>query len=105
MQYNIIAYVLNLCYNCNINLHWRIQMITLQTRVNEDLKVRAESLFKDMGMTTTEAIRLFLTQCVNHGKLPFQPVGKQPNKYTLEALREDGGTSYKNVEDLADLWK
>ena len=73
--------------------------------MNDDLKVRSEALFNDMGMTTTDAIRLFLTQCVNQGRLPFNPIGKIPNMATLEALQEEGGTTYKNVEDLSKLWK
>lgn len=80
-------------------------MATLQTRVNEDLKIQADALFKDMGLTTTDAIRMFLTQCVNQGGLPFQPRGKMPNKQTLEALNEQGGTSYKSVKELSELWK
>jgi DNA-damage-inducible protein J len=80
-------------------------MATLQTRVNDDLKVRSEALFNDMGMTTTEAIRLFLTQCVNQGGLPFKPVGKTPNAITMASLQEEGGTTYQNVDDLSKLWK
>lgn len=80
-------------------------MATLQTRISEDLKIQADALFKDMGLTTTEAVRMFLTQCINHGGLPFQPTGKIPNRQTLEALNETGGTSYKSVEELSSLWK
>ena len=80
-------------------------MPTLQTRIDESLKIRSEALFNDMGLTTPEAIRLFLTQCVNQGKLPFQPIGKMPNRYTMEALQEEGGTSYKSVDELSSLWK
>jgi|TARA_R110000868_G_scaffold184150_2_gene425609 DNA-damage-inducible protein J len=80
-------------------------MVTLQTRINDDLKIQADALFKDMGLSTTDAVRMFLTQCINQGGLPFQPVGKQPNKHTLEALNEAGGTTYKGVEELSELWK
>lgn len=80
-------------------------MITLQTRINEDLKQQADSLFKGMGLTTTDAVRLFLTQSVNQGALPFRPVGKSPNTQTLEALNEQGGSSYSSVDELSTLWK
>lgn len=80
-------------------------MLTLQTRVDEDLKMRSDALFKDMGMTTTEAIRLFLTQCVNQGRLPFQPLGKTPNPYTMEALHGKEGNSYQSIDELSKLWK
>lgn len=80
-------------------------MTVIQTRVDKDLKDRSDALFKDMGISTTEAIRLFLTQSVNQGRLPFQPVGKQPNLHTLKALSEEGGTTYKSVDELSKLWK
>ncbi|MCK5374315.1 MAG: type II toxin-antitoxin system RelB/DinJ family antitoxin [Alphaproteobacteria bacterium] len=80
-------------------------MTTLQTRISEDLKIRADALFKDMGLTTTDAVRMFLTQCINQGGLPFQPTGKIPNRQTLEALNEKSGTSYKSIEELSGLWK
>ncbi|MEM9340031.1 MAG: type II toxin-antitoxin system RelB/DinJ family antitoxin [Bacteroidota bacterium] len=36
-------------------------MATIQTRIDDVLKAQSEALFKDMGLSTTEAIRLFLT--------------------------------------------
>ena len=73
--------------------------------MNEDLKNKADALFKDMGLTTTDAVRMFLTQCINRGGLPFTPTGKRPNPLTLEALNELDGKSYKSVEELSELWK
>ncbi len=80
-------------------------MVTVQTRVSEELKIQAEALFKDMGLTTTDAVRMFLTQCINQGGLPFTPTGKRPNMQTLEALNEQDGNAYKSVEELSTLWK
>lgn len=80
-------------------------MSTIQTRVDSELKEQAESLFKDMGITMTDAIRLFLKQSVNQGGLPFQPMGKRPNIKTLEALNDPEGKTYKTVEELSSLWK
>lgn len=80
-------------------------MITVQTRVNEEIKVQADALFKEMGLTTTDAVRMFLVQCINHGGLPFTPTAKKPNAQTLAALQENGGTSYRSVEELSGLWK
>lgn len=80
-------------------------MVTVQTRVTESLKIQADALFKDMGLTTTDAVRMFLMQCVNRGGLPFTPTGKRPNTKTLEALSEEGGNSYQTVDELSELWK
>jgi DNA-damage-inducible protein J len=82
-----------------------IIMLTIQTRVNDDVKIQADALFKEMGLTTTDAVRMFLMQCINVGGLPFIPTGKKPNAQTLEALNEEAGTSYQSVDELSQLWK
>ena len=51
--------------------------VTVQARVTPELKKQAESIFADMGMSTAEAIRIFLKQVVNSGGLPFQPTTKR----------------------------
>ena len=35
---------------------------TIQIRVDDELKAKADELFKDLGTDTTTAIRMFLTQ-------------------------------------------
>ncbi len=80
-------------------------MPTIQTRVNNDIKLKADALFKDMGLTTTDAVRMFLTQCVNLGGLPFTPVEKKPNAQTLEALADKNEKAYNNIDELSKLWK
>lgn len=81
-------------------------MATVQTRIDDELKAKADALFQDMGLSTTDAVRLFLTQSVNLGRLPFQPVGKRPNPETLAAIEgEEGKVSYQNIEELSKLWK
>jgi len=79
-------------------------MVTLETRLSENLKTQTDALFNDMRLTT-DALRMFLTQCINHGSSPFQPKGKRPNNETLNALNEKNGSSYKSVEELSELWK
>ena len=37
---------------------------TIQVKVEDDLKVKSDSLFRDLGTDTTTAIRFFLTQAV-----------------------------------------
>lgn len=40
-------------------------------RVEEELKANAEKLFKEMGLTMSAALNLFLQQVVNKRALPF----------------------------------
>ena len=45
---------------------------TVHTRVTEDIKNRAEKIFTSLGLTTSQAIMLFLTATVNHNGMPFE---------------------------------
>jgi DNA-damage-inducible protein J len=81
---------------------------TVQARVNPELKQEAEAVFAAVGLTTAEAIRLFLQQSVNSGGLPFQPTAKLPNRETLAALDElddGGGQRFQAADDLFADWE
>ena len=45
---------------------------TIQVRVDDDLRARADKLFKDLGTDTTSAIRIFLTQALAVDGFPFE---------------------------------
>ncbi|MBI5075657.1 MAG: type II toxin-antitoxin system RelB/DinJ family antitoxin [Nitrospirae bacterium] len=75
-------------------------MIT--TRVEPELKTDAEKVLKALGISTTEAINLFLSQVRLRKGLPFDV--KIPNKTTLKAMKdaEEGRnlSSYDSVDDF-----
>ncbi len=82
--------------------------VTIQARVSAELKQEAEAVFAAIGMSTTEAIRVFLQQAVNSGGLPFQPTAKAPNVETLAAMMEledRGGQVFSTTEELFADWK
>jgi len=82
--------------------------VTVQARVSPELKEQAEAILAEIGLSTTQAIRLFLQQPVNTAGLPFQPAAKRPNAETLEAMREleqGGGQIYASTEELFADWK
>ena len=62
----------------------KTQMI--HARVDPKLKKSVERIFSDLGISTTEAIRIFLKQVELHRGLPF-PVAT-PNEETIAAMRE-----------------
>ncbi len=45
---------------------------TIQVRVDDELKIKSDALFKDLGTDTTSAIRMFLTQAVANNGFPFE---------------------------------
>lgn len=81
----------------------------LQTRVDTETKLEAESLFDSLGLDITTAIRLFLRQSINQQRIPFDIV---PPKYnfseeTLAAIdearrisKDSSVKSYSNAKEL-----
>ena len=58
----------------------------LHARIDPKLKASAELVFSQIGITTTEAIRLFLKQVELHQGLPFSV--SIPNAETIAAMAE-----------------
>lgn len=52
---------------------------TIQIRVDDELKMKSDQLFKDLGTDTTTAIRMFLTQAVANNGFPFNWFGGYGN--------------------------
>ena len=66
----------------------------IQLRVKAELKEQAEEIFEAMGITTSDAIRMFLQQTVNIGGLPFQPTAKIATKKPIK----DKSKPYENSD-------
>ncbi|WP_295758092.1 type II toxin-antitoxin system RelB/DinJ family antitoxin [uncultured Holdemanella sp.] len=63
-------------------------MSTIQVRVDDDLKSKADALFKELGTDTTSAIRMFLTQAVAYGGIPFE-IKKFNKTNEMKVMTED----------------
>jgi DNA-damage-inducible protein J len=74
----------------------------LHARVDPKLKKSAEVIFSSLGISTTEAIRLFLKQVELHKGLPF-PISI-PNAETVAAMEEANNPEtlkrYRSFKDL-----
>ena len=59
----------------------------VQTRIDSQVKIGAERVFKSMGMSLNDGIRIFLNQVKMERALPFKPfVVNEPNKDTMSAV-------------------
>ena len=77
---------------------------TVRARVEPELKDKVEDVFSQLGLTTSDAITLFLNQVVLVGGLPF-PV-RVPNKETRKALAEaDSGQNRKTYATVDEMNK
>lgn len=46
---------------------------TLQVRMNAELKAEVEALYKSLGTSFAEAVRIFAQQSIREGGMPFVP--------------------------------
>ncbi len=77
---------------------------TISARIDPNIKKQAEQVFKELGLTSSQAITLFYKQVELQQGLPF--IVKIPNDLTaktLEAARSQSNIeSFNTVEDLFD---
>ena len=62
--------------------------VTINMRVDPEVKSSAESIFASLGMTLTEAINVFLHKSVVEGGLPFDVRQLRYNTEMEAAMRE-----------------
>lgn len=85
--------------------------VNMSFRVDKNLKKEADELFKKLGMNTSVALNLFLTQCVREQQIPFMITMKSnaiPSRKLKKALKEldymekhpNEYKSYNNIEEL-----
>lgn len=75
----------------------------LSTRIDPDTKLAFTNVCEDMGLSTSQALKLFAKAVVNYGGIPFELKVKQPNEKTAAAIAElEAGhaNSAKNIEEL-----
>ena len=76
---------------------------TVRARIEPALKRDAEAVLKKIGLTSSEAITLFLTQVRLSKGLPFAV--RIPNKRTRQAIMDAReGKNVEEFESVAD-WK
>ena len=64
------------------------QSTTLQVRINPELRASAEAVLEELGMSTSQAVSIFLKQIVLTGSIPFRIGLPVPNAKTQEAIAE-----------------
>ena len=62
--------------------------VPTQIRIDTNTKTQAVKLFNALGMDMSEAVNIFLRQCILRGGLPFNVEMPHYNKETLDAMAE-----------------
>ncbi len=60
----------------------------LSTRIDHDTKVAFTNICDDLGLSPSQALKLFARAVINHGGIPFELKARQPNETTAAAIQE-----------------
>jgi DNA-damage-inducible protein J len=80
----------------------------IEARIDTDLKQSAETIFAQLGISPSEAIRIFYKQVTIHNGLPFDI--RIPNAETLAAIDETENhperlIRHKSAEAMFEAWQ
>ena len=77
---------------------------TLKARIEPSLKDEVETIFKKLGLSTSEAINLFYTQVKLRRGIPFEII--LPNKLTLQTFEDtDAGKNIVICESADEMFQ
>jgi len=84
--------------------------VNMSFRVDRSLKKEADALFKKLGLNTSVALNMFLSQSVREQAIPFSISMNTPNQRLLDALEEseailNGKTNAKKYDSFDDILK
>ena len=60
----------------------------LHIRIEPSVKQRSEETLKDLGLSITEAINVFLNQVILNDGIPFEIKKPRYNKETIQAIED-----------------
>lgn len=60
----------------------------LSARIDHDTKAAFTNICEAVGLSTSQAIKLFAKAVINHGGIPFEVRVQQPNKTSVAAMKE-----------------
>lgn len=64
----------------------KTDMIT--ARIDRETKAEFIHICEDIGLSPSQAIKLFAKAVINYGGIPFDLKRKEPNKVTIQAMHE-----------------
>lgn len=79
----------------------------LSARIDHETKVAFTNICDEVGLSPSQAIKLFARAVINYGGIPFELKVRQPNSETVAAMQElvDGrGHKVESIDAMfADL--
>jgi DNA-damage-inducible protein J len=79
----------------------------VHSRIQPEIKEQAEGILQRLGLSPTEAIRMFYTQIALRNGLPFDV--SIPNEETIKALEDSRSgrnlERFNSTDELFESWK
>ncbi len=76
----------------------------LSTRIDHNTKLAFTNVCEDIGLSTSQAIKLFAKAVINYGGIPFELKAKQPNTLTATAIAELESGQAHSAKDIDELF-
>ena len=78
---------------------------TLHIRVEPSVKQKAEQTLKELGLSITEAVNVFLNQVILNDGIPFEIKKPKINKETIQAMEDTKNgknlsKTFNNVDEM-----
>ena len=75
----------------------------LTTRIDHDTKLAFTHICDEVGLSPSQAIKLFARAVINYGGIPFELKAKQPNDVTANAILELSQGKGNRAESVTSL--
>ncbi len=76
----------------------------ISTRIDHGTKLEFTQVCEEIGLSPSQAIKLFAKAVINYGGIPFEIKKKQPNKITLQAIQELSEGKGHKVNNTSSLF-
>ena len=63
-------------------------LVQINTKVEKDIKEQAEEILSDLGLTISDAVRIFLKKVINYDGIPFS-LKRNEKEHTYENLTNE----------------
>ena len=72
---------------------------TFQVRMDSELKAQVEALYRSLGTSFAEAVRIFAQQSLRDGGMPFRPTLKTWDEMTAQEISAKLTKSEADIRD------
>jgi DNA-damage-inducible protein J len=73
-------------------------MAQVNIRIDDDLKVRADNIFNELGLNMTTAFTMFIRQTIRQGGIPFEVTTRNDPFYSDENMK----VLRKSIQDVKE---